>query len=81
MESIDGECSWMHSPGEHPWAMSIGQARKLTRLGSEGCWTEKVKIVNCRALTFFLQCKGCQGIDYKCFKTDVPHVQSVLGIL
>lgn len=80
MESIAGECTWMHTAQESILGLR-GSARKLTRLGSEGSWTEKVKIVNCHALTFFLQCNGYQGIDYKCFKTDVPRVPSVLGML
>lgn len=80
MESVDGECTRMHTAQESILGL-WGLARKLTRLGSEGSWIEKVKIVKCHVLMFSLQCNGYQGIDYKCLKTDVPCVQSVLGML
>jgi len=71
------ECT--QSPREHPWAMRL--ARKLTRVGSEGLWTEKVKIVKYHALRFSLQYNGYQDVDYNCFKTDVPCVHSASDLL
>lgn len=41
---------------------------------------DKVKIVKYHTLRSSLQCGGYQDIDCKCFKTNMPCVQSVSGM-
>lgn len=42
MESVDGECTWMHpetqGPGENPWAKWVCQT--VNKAGSEG-WGQR----------------------------------------
>ena len=74
MEFTDGEFTWLHAEPRRACLGYEGLARKLTRLGSEGFWTEKVKVVKYLALRFSCQCNGYQGTNCNCFKTDVPCV-------
>lgn len=66
------------SPRQRPQA--TGSARELTRVSTEGLWTERGKIAKHHALRRSLQCSGHQDVDCSVLKTDVPRVHPASGV-